>query len=70
MKTKITLAAVAAAFALLVLPVNAQAFHHRGHDKSWRCHMFGWIDHSRGKKVVVKKGKKKYAKKATKKDAK
>ena len=68
MKTKISLAALALAGAMLALPVSAQAHFDRGYHKDWRCHMFGWLDHSRCKKKVVKrkKGKKKVAKKAKK----
>ncbi|HJZ43061.1 MAG TPA: hypothetical protein VJ233_05025 [Hyphomicrobiaceae bacterium] len=65
MKTKISLAALALAGAMLALPVSAQAHFDRGVHKNWRCHMFGWLDHSRCKKAVKKH--KKYGKKVAKK---
>jgi hypothetical protein len=58
MKTKISLAALALAGAMLALPVSAQAHFDRGYHKDWSCHMFGWLDHGRCKKVYVKKHKK------------
>ena len=64
MKTKISLAALALAGAMLAMPVTAQAHFDRGYHKDWRCHMFGWLDHSRCKKVVKHKKHKKVAKKA------
>ena len=69
MKTKISLAVLALAGAMLALPVSAQAHSHRGYHKDWSCHMFGWLDHSRCKKAV-KKYKKKHGKKVAKKKAK
>jgi hypothetical protein len=65
MKTKISLAALALAGAMLALPVSAQAHFDRGVHKDWRCHMFGWLDHSRCKKAVKKH--KKHGKKVAKK---
>ena len=65
MKTKISLAALALAGAMLALPVGAQAHFdrdwHKGWDrawhKHWRCHMFGWLDHSRCKMHGKKKAR-------------
>jgi hypothetical protein len=54
MKTKISLATLALAGVMLALPAGAQAHFDRGWDKDWRCHMFGWLDHSRCKKAVKK----------------
>ena len=43
---------------MLALPVSAQAHFDQGVHKNWRCHMFGWLDHSRCKKVGSTKHKK------------
>jgi hypothetical protein len=64
MKTKITLGALALAGAMLAMPVSANAHFDRGWHKDWRCHMFGWLDHSRCKKAVKAKHGKKVAKKS------
>lgn len=47
MTTKLSLAAAALAVAMLTMPVSAQAHFDRGVHKNWRCHWFGWLDHSR-----------------------
>jgi hypothetical protein len=70
MQTKISLAAMALAAAMLTMPVSAQAHFDRGAHKNWRCHMFGWLDHSRCKKAVKHYHKKKMVKTVGKKKAK
>jgi len=52
MKTKICLATLALAGAMLAMPAGAQAHFDRGFHQDWRCRMFGWLDHSRCKKVA------------------
>ncbi len=64
MKTKLSLAAAALAVAMLSVPVSAEAHWDRGVHKNWRCHWFGWLDHSRCK--VAKTYNKKRVRKAMK----
>jgi hypothetical protein len=64
MKTNLSLAAAALAVAMFAIPVSAQAHFDGGVHKNWRCHWFGWLDHSRCK--VVKKYHKKKVRKAMK----
>ena len=64
MKIKLGLAAAALAVAMLAIPVSAEAHFDRGVHKNWRCHWFGWLDHSRCK--VAKKYYKKRVRKAMK----
>jgi hypothetical protein len=71
MKGKLTLAAVAVAFAMMSVPTTASAGHFGRYDWCKRDCFWGWMHRDRcAKKVVVYKKKHHVVKKAKKKPAK
>jgi acetyl-CoA acetyltransferase len=61
MTGKLSLAAVAVAFAMLAMPGTASAHFHKHSWSKMDCALFGWMDHRRCHKAVKHKHRHKHA---------